>query len=338
MKILFITLLVLCILDASLAAIYSLPLQKCDTELGTICNKTRAERLEEFAQSFEKQDKCQAAFQYDYAANAYKELNNTAKSIEMLNKVAILFETVSEQDQLSNPDCIVPWAHERAAEVYRKLGNTVKSTELYTLAAQEYEQKATQEETCKFHDAPSYYKNAAYCYNEAGNTSKSIEMLEKASDIYSKTRNINKFIEMVEKEADIKYQSGDYMKASSLYSEAVHAYKTIKITGIFKKAAPVFEQAAIKHQAEGDYTRAVWHYKYAADAYRDMGNNTAKANELYTLAAQEFEKHNMQLPNNYAPGDAGVFYVEAADLYRQLGDQTKAAEMQSRADALPKSK
>lgn len=237
-----------------------------------------------------------------YTFSATLAHNNTQHK-ELLESRAITLETQTLELQQNSCDQVYNTTSPSLDELYQQLGSI-------------YEQLST------IYQNEQDYTNAILYSN-------------KALGIYDKGKNQFKELEMIEKKADIQSLSGKYMEASSQYSEVIHAYKTIILSRIFKKAVSIFKQAAIQHQINGDFMQAIWFHKYAGDAERDMGN-MHEANEQYTLAAQEFEKHGMKISDTWAPGDASCFYSEVSDLYAQLHDQSKSTEMQSRASELPR--
>lgn len=219
--------------------------------------------------------------------------------------------SLEESQMLANGPC------DYSGNVCNMANHTFTDHEILEQKALQYEQIAT-----KYQNNQDYANATFYC--------------NKAFEIYSNSRHMIKDIQLTEKLADILYQSGDHDKAIPFYSEVFHAYKIVIQPALSRKVAPMFEQAATQHQASGDYMHAVWYYKFAGDAYRAIGDDT-KADQLYNLAAQEFESHGMQV-SDPAPGNAGVEYIELSDLYKQLYDKSKSIEMQSRAKALLKSR
>lgn len=214
-----------------------------------------------------------SALYYNAAGHAYRELGNTNKSSQMLEKSGSEYE----QAAIYNQDYYgysVPY-FKKSSDAYREAGNTNKSNQMLEKVALSYDQAAR-----KYFNSSNYipairrYRDASNIYREI-NISKCIQMLEKEALVCQKMA--------MQYQADKNYNS-----SIEYYRNAAEIYREInapKCDEMLEKEALIYREIAMQYQSNRDYCSAGLHYRNAANIYKQL-NKKSDAIDMYTLALE----------------------------------------------------
>lgn len=114
------------------------------------------------------------------------------------------------------------------------------------------------------------------------------------------------------------------------YDESGQDYKyagdNIKALEMFEKAAPRYEQEALKYRAIRQYSVAAQSYLSAAECYIKL-NNPEMNIKMREKAGLEYETEGDTIRNSGNPSFAWYYYQKAAETFGNLGNIPKAIEM-----------